>query len=320
MPKVSVIVPIYGVEKYIKRCANSLFAQTLDDIEFIFIDDCSPDRSMELLKKEIDNNRPRFARKSWEVRTERMPTNSGQAAVRKHGIVLATGDYIIHCDSDDWVDSHMYEEMYNKAVNEKLDIVVCDYYRSDGNKHTIYKNGVAGLDNKEDFFKQLLTYRCLTSVWNKLVKRELYEKNEIIFPTNNMWEDFALSIQLFFYAKRIGYASHPLYYYFYNPNSICYSYIDSKQDQLQGNARLILGFLELKGVSEKYKNQIEFFKYMSRSELIPFTKERKYLNMWRNTYPEINKTFWKNPEFSLKEKVKFISIYMGIIGKCSIGF
>ena len=84
MPKVSVLVPVYGVEKYIERCARSLFEQTLDDMEFIFVDDCTPDRSVEILKSIIEEYRLRFAEKKYAVRFVKMPTNSGLAAVRRH--------------------------------------------------------------------------------------------------------------------------------------------------------------------------------------------------------------------------------------------
>ena len=86
MPKVSVCIPVYGVENYIERCARSLFEQTLDDIEFIFVDDCSPDRSIEILKHVIDEYRHSFEKRNYTVRIEQMPTNSGLAAVRRHGI------------------------------------------------------------------------------------------------------------------------------------------------------------------------------------------------------------------------------------------
>lgn len=129
MPKVTVIVPVYGVEKYIERCAISLFEQTLDDIEIIFVNDCTPDRSMEILDRIIEKYRFLFEEKKYIVRTESMLTNSGQAAVREHGTKLAIGDYIIHCDSDDWVEKTWLELMYEKADNENIDVVFCDYYR-----------------------------------------------------------------------------------------------------------------------------------------------------------------------------------------------
>ena len=312
MPKLSVIIPIYGVEKYIEQCARSLFSQTLDDIEFIFIDDCSIDRSVCLLEAIIEEYRPCFEKKKWTVRIERLPRNCGLAAVRRYGIGLATGDYVIHCDSDDWTDTHMFEEMYRKAVSDHLDIVVCDYYKTDGEHHTPFKNGVKSYYNKEDFFKQLLTYRCSTSVWTKLVKRQLYCHSDFIYPKENMWEDYVLSVQLFYYAKRIGYVPKPLYYYRTNPQSICYINIDSRQEQLQQNGRLILQFLQKKNLLETYKHQILFFKYMSRSELVRFTNEKKFLTLWRSTYPEVNHLFWMCPEFNLKEKMKFIVVYLGL--------
>ena len=312
MPKVSVIVPIYGVEKFIGRCAESLFAQTLDDIEFIFIDDCTPDESMKILNAVIEKNRPRFAGKSWTVRTVRMPANSGQAAVRRHGIQLATGQFVIHCDSDDWVEPDAYQLMYEKAVKEELDIVQCDYYRSDGTSKTLYKSGYEGLTEKEDYFRQLLTYRGFTSIWSKMVRKSLYTENEIMYPQENMWEDFALSVQLFYYAKRIGLVLEPLYYYFTNPASISYSNIDKRQSQLMKNSQLILDFLVSQGLMEKYADEIVFFKYMSRSELVVYTGDKNILRLWRKTYPEVNKTFWRCNEFDFKEKVKFVSIYLGL--------
>lgn len=314
MPKVSVIVPIYGVERYIVRCAQGLFSQTLDDIEFLFIDDCSPDKSMALLQQEIEKNCSRFAGMNWSVRTVRMPTNSGQAAVRRHGIQLATGQFVIHCDSDDWAAPDAYLSMYKKAIEDDLDIVLCDYYRSDGSNHQLFKNGVEGLKNKNEYFHQLLTYRCSTSVWTKLVKRELYTQNEIMYPNDNMWEDFVLSIQLFYFASKIGYIAKPLYYYYYNPASISYSNIDKRQEQLMRNSMIILRFLKKKGIDMLMKDAVVYFKYMSRSELVRFTKEQKYLEQWRITYAEINREFWRCKEFDLKEKVKFIAIYTGLYG------
>ena len=105
MPKVSIIIPVYGVEKYIERCARSLFEQTLDDIEYLFIDDCTPDKSVEILKRVLEE----YPHRKSQVVIHRMEQNSGQAKVREWGMQNATGEYVIHCDSDDWVDIHMYE-------------------------------------------------------------------------------------------------------------------------------------------------------------------------------------------------------------------
>ena len=121
MPKISVIVPMYNVEQYIERCATSLLEQTLDDIEYIFISDKSPDNSIGVLKKVLE----RFPSKAGFVRIVERPTNGGIAAVRRDGILLATGDFVIHCDADDWVDTNLYEKMYTEAIRTKADVVIC---------------------------------------------------------------------------------------------------------------------------------------------------------------------------------------------------
>ena len=111
-PKVSVIVPIYGVEAYIERCAVSLFEQTLDDIEYIFVNDCTPDESMKILSHVLS----RYPHRTDQVVIINQPKNMGAAKAREVGIKAAKGEYIIHCDSDDWVDKDMYFLMYQEAV------------------------------------------------------------------------------------------------------------------------------------------------------------------------------------------------------------
>ena len=128
MPKVSIIVPVYGVEKYIERCARSLFEQTLDDIEYLFIDDCTPDKSVEILKRVLEE----YPHRKSQVVIHRMEQNSGQAKVREWGMRNATGEYLIHCDSDDWVDMDMYRIMYEEAKRTDADIVMCGYKATDG--------------------------------------------------------------------------------------------------------------------------------------------------------------------------------------------
>lgn len=217
MPKVSVIIPVYGVEKYIERCARSLFEQTLDCIEYIFVDDCSPDKSIEILERIIEEYRPRFAGERKVVQIERMLTNSGLAAVRKHGIQFSTGDYVIHCDSDDWVDTDMYRLMYEEAKHNDADIVMCGYKVTDGMR--IFNECYHQQTNKTKILSSILTMHESWSVWNKMCKRSLYD-NDIVYPTLAMGEDMVLTTQLVLSAQRIAVVNKALYNYFYNPNSI----------------------------------------------------------------------------------------------------
>lgn len=218
MPKISVVIPIYGVEKYIERCATCLFEQTLDDIEYIFVDDCTIDRSIEILESIIGRYRIRLATERKTVRIERMPTNKGLPAVRRHGVQLATGDYIVHCDSDDWVDTDMYRAMYEKAVEDKADVVVCDFKRVNGEGNTI--NVVTACHSKQihKFREDIVFQKVPWSLWNKLFKKSCYEN--VTFAESNLGEDMVVVIQLLQNCSNITYVPIPLYYYRYNADSI----------------------------------------------------------------------------------------------------
>lgn len=105
MPKISVIVPIYKVEKYIGRCARSLFEQSLEDMEFIFVDDCSPDNSISIVKTMAED----YPKRKNQIKFLHHKVNRGLTTTRNTGLSVATGDYIAYCDSDDWFDLTMYE-------------------------------------------------------------------------------------------------------------------------------------------------------------------------------------------------------------------
>ena len=122
-PKVSVIVPVYKAEKDIERCCNALFGQTLDNIEYIFVDDCTPDDSVGIINRTLE----KFPDRRSLVKVLHQEMNSGVSACRQLGLNNASGCYIIHCDSDDWPDIDMYETLYSKAIQENAEVVCCDY-------------------------------------------------------------------------------------------------------------------------------------------------------------------------------------------------
>lgn len=197
MPKVSVVVPVYGVEKYIERCARSLFEQTLDDIEYLFIDDCTPDKSVEILKQVMED----YPQRKNKVVIHRMEQNLGQAKVRESGMRSATGEYVIHCDSDDWVHPEMYERLYHYAVTGDYDMVWCDYYRSDG-KHNEYipqKSDTQAVNLVGNMLAGSRS-RLIGSVCNRLYKRRL--QTGIIYPKANMNEDLVIVTQLTLACKK----------------------------------------------------------------------------------------------------------------------
>ena len=206
LPDVSVIVPIFKVEKYIERCVRSLFEQSLDNIEYIFVDDASPDDSVNILLKLIQE----YPSRSQNVKIIRHSKNRGLAMARSTGFLKSTGRYIIHCDSDDWVEQEMYEVMYQTAIKENADIVVCDFIAEYLTKH-VYKIQKCALD-KVAFVEQLLCGEIHNGICNKLINRKLYSFLSFHWKTGcNMWEDVSIIPRLAFFATKIAYVHHHNY-------------------------------------------------------------------------------------------------------------
>ena len=307
MPKVSIVIPIFNVEKYIERCARSLFEQTLDDIEYIFIDDCSPDQSVKLLEAILAE----YTRRIPQTKIIRLKKNIGAANVRKEGILLATGDYIIQCDSDDWVEKDMYELMYNTAISKNLDMVICDIYIANKyNTQAIQHN-----DNKSLIYDFLIGNRDC-GLWNKLVKRSVFD-SDIIYPSAHLGEDFALTPQMVYYSKSIGYLNRALYHYCLNSESVTQNMTKEKVllkvSQQTDNVKLLFDFFQREAfILPEYV--IAVMKWRCRIWLTRFLRNDECYNIWRNLYPELNHTFLRYKEISVRKKINFILCYCRMTG------
>lgn len=305
MPKVSIIIPVYGVEKYIERCARSLFEQTLDDIEYLFIDDCTPDKSVEILKRVLEE----YPHRKSQVVIHRMEKNSGQAAVRKWGMLNATGDYVIHCDSDDWLDKDAYSIMYQYACDKDVDIVVSDYFISDSYK----KNKIVSGASKEDinnFISSCLLQKYSWALWNKMICKRLCRKGISIWPTSNMGEDFLMFFQMLFHANSMGYINKPLYYYFSNDQSISFE-IGKEKDmkrffQIYDNAKHLFSIINTLGFSNKYTTEMTSFAYYVKSYIAKYVDDIIIYNKWKETFKEYNKRILLNRKIGIYDKLLYI--------------
>lgn len=198
MPKVSILVPVYNVEKYIERCAISLFEQTFDDIEYVFVNDCSQDSSLDILQKVIT----KYPLRKDNIKLVSHTENRGLASARNTAIDNAIGDYILHIDSDDYIETNTVEVMYNKAIEENADIVVCNYILEWENTTKLIEQ--VWKPNNIDFLKDILSGQAVPCVWNKLFKRDLYVNNDIhAIEGLNFGEDFAVTPRLIYFANRI---------------------------------------------------------------------------------------------------------------------
>lgn len=316
MSKVSIIIPVYRAENFIEKCARSLFEQTLNDLEYIFIDDCTPDKSIEKLKALMCEYDQRLTNEKKIVRIIRMPSNQGSFAVRKKGIELSTGDYIIHCDSDDWVDKDMYRAMYERAVSTNADIVICDYISTDGVQFYERYSGVLS-DSSNDILLQMLQAKISWSTCNKLISNKLY-KNNIIYPQNSNGEDLVLISQLMYYAKKIIYLPKPFYFYFKNPESITRNTSEiatiNRFNQGVSNVKIVDNFFKNKLKGKLYSDAIDNIKLIQlrliESQL--HINKKKYLKLWKTTFPELKFRLWRNKNISFRNKVKFYLFLTGI--------
>ena len=202
--KISVVVPVYGVEAYIANCANSLLSQSWKDTEFIFVNDGTPDRSMEVLQKVLEN----FPGKEVVIVNQE---NKGLPQARKAGILKATGDYIMHVDSDDWLAPGAVEKLARTALATDADVI--HYYvkkvKADGRYHISVDKDYG---DPLVYAREIVRFHSHGFMCNKLMKRSLY-KNEIYYPHFNMHEDMVLSCQLLAHAKTLVLIKEPLYNY-----------------------------------------------------------------------------------------------------------
>lgn len=310
MPKVSVIIPVYGVEKYIERCARSLFEQTLDDIEYLFIDDCTPDKSVDVLKQVLEE----YPQRKVQVTIHRMEKNSGQAAVRNWGMQHVTGEYYIHCDSDDWIDIDMYRLMYEEAKREKADISICDFVEENKNRKKVFKG--CNSTEKWKLIGDLCSMQTSWSECNKLVRTRLLHDNEIFYPNGNMGEDMAVIMQLMIKADRIAYVPQQLYHYYINPQSITHELSEDTKNrnyqQLLENVSIVLSAFTKWNLAKKYHKELEIVKWNVRLWLWDLAYMPKYRKVWKETFPELFPSFLMNPYVSIEIRLKFFLTYIAL--------
>ena len=191
----STIVTIYNSSRYINSCIHSLFEQTLDDIEYIFVNDATPDDSIKILKATIDD----YPTRKPSVKIINLEQNGGISNARRIGIQNARGEYVIHCDSDDWVDKDMYERLYLKAKETGADIVGCNFRHEFSDKQYDFQQQYA--DTMEENISRLINGRIFPSLCTSLTRRSLIEDNGISFLVGlNMGEDLFFNLQLYLYA------------------------------------------------------------------------------------------------------------------------
>lgn len=242
MPKVSVIVPIYNVEKYLEKCINSLLSQTLEDIQIILVNDGSKDNSGNIAKECEKNNKNRIIYVEKE--------NGGLSDARNYGLKYATGDFIAFLDSDDYIEKNAYEEMYNKAIEENADYVECDFIWEFPNKIRVDKQ--YPYKNK----KEMLSFVRVVA-WNKLIKRQLITDNNLEFPKGLRYEDVEFTYKLIPFINKFAYVDKPFIHYVQREGSIA-NVQNERTAEIFTVLDNVIEFYKKNNIYEEYRDELEY--------------------------------------------------------------
>ena len=298
-PKVSIIIAVYNCEKYVEACARSLFEQTLDDIEFIFVNDATPDNSLSILKRIIGN----YPNRMPLVKIIDLKKNSGVSNARRTGIKYATGEYVIHTDSDDWVDKDMYERLYLKAKEKDADIVACNFRHEYTNIQYDFHQQYA--NTMEENISRLINGSIFPSLCTSLTRRSLIEDNGITFPVGlNMGEDLYFNLQLYLHAKKIVSLDWAPYHYRHTENSSCIQRTHKSIISDITIAQNIEQLMKSNNLFVRYSKEIEFRKFYAKLPLVQDLNDYKSCMEWKTTFQETNKNIWQFRQLSIKQRLE----------------
>lgn len=239
--KISIIVPIYNVEKYLSRCLDSLTGQTLKEIEILAVDDGSTDSSAAILSE--------YAAKDSRIKIL-TKQNGGLSDARNFAFPYIQGEYVGFIDSDDYVDLEMYEVMYNKAIKTSSDIVECNLHHT-WEDHEDTEIGKEIINPKE----MIMNGRSV--VWNKIYKTSWLLNTGVVFPKGLIYEDVNFYCKIVPFLGKISYVEEPFVHYVQRSSSIN-NYQTLKTMQIFDILDDIYSFYEEKGFLDEYKDALEF--------------------------------------------------------------
>lgn len=287
---VSVIIPFYNVAPFIERCVRSLMEQTLEDVEYIFVDDASPDDSADILQRVLTGY-------DKKVRIARHECNKGLPAARNTGLSLAKGEFIFHCDSDDWMEATTLEHLYRAAVETGADIAYCDYYLDFGHSRRRLNNP-SFHDGKTMVRKGYFAGTAKYNVWNKLVRATLY--HNLSFPEGHaMGEDMTM-IPVTARAGRVVHVPEALYHYFkLNPGAYSNAFSEKNLQDVLFNVDRTLESIADYSFTEK---DIAFFKLNTK---LPFlmSGDKKQFQLWKEWFPEANRYIKDNKYLPVRTRI-----------------
>lgn len=295
--KVSILVPFYNVEEYVGRCLESLFTQSYPNIEYVFVNDSTPDKSMEVIDEYIAKYG--VADKCKMIIHEQ---NLGISASRNDCLDNMTGDYFLFVDGDDYIDKDMVELLVEAAVKGDADISGCGYVEEFADYSVEYPQKYTNDHNEMLRSITMLTIKGV--LWKLLIRREVVVINDLRFPyDNSINEDYYFCCKLFYFAKSFASVDRCLYHYVqYNPNNLTRISLQNVESQAAAIQK-IEEFYREKGVYKNVEKELNMRKFVSK---LPLILDKTCLNVkkWRTLFPESNDVR-KQMNFSIGNKIVF---------------
>lgn len=289
-PQISVIVPVYKAEAYLRRCVDSLLAQTFQDYEILLIDDGSPDDSGAICDA--------YARQDGRVRVFHKE-NGGVSSARQYGMDNASGEYTIHADPDDWVEPTMLEELYAKAKETAADMVICDFFMDEKAKESHVVQRPSKLDAETvcyEMFQRLLHGSC----WNKLVRTSSFKQFNVQYPISLSYcEDLFVNTCLLSHNIKVAYLPKAFYHYDQdiNENSLVHRSYEFIMEQWKILCQLLQGTL-----SDKLFNRIYPPLLYGQAQMILLGNFSTYIHSFKTDFYPL-KSLINQLEISRKSKL-----------------
>lgn len=310
MKKVSVIMPMYNVEKVMARSVQSLFAQTLRDFEAVFVDDCSSDGTGDELRRMIDG----YGREDISVKIIRHEPNKGVAAARNTGLDNAEGEYVYFLDSDDHFDDDALEVMYEEVRKTNADVVGCEWLLSFENnaRHMVQPEVKTG----EEAFEKMCNGVMRWNLWLFMVRRDLIERNSFRFiPGANMGEDMMVMMKILLNAGRVSMIHRPLYHYIQTNSNAMTKNFPRYRGQVSENVAELERYIAQRGESDRFSNLVNQLKLNLKLPLIISDRQSDY-DLWHEWFPESTAYAGQNPDQPFRtrliQKLAARKCYLGL--------
>lgn len=308
---VSVLVPVYGIEKYIERCANSIFRQTYQNLEIIFVNDCTKDDSIQIIGQVLD----RFPERKAQVKIVNHDKNRGLAAARNTAVQTSTGLFLIHIDGDDWVESDLIERCVEIQIKTGADIISTDFFIH--KQERIVHEKETSIQDTKEMLNQLLYGNINGHIWGRLIRSSIYKNNHIkIKEGANYGEDLLGMSFLLFYSSSHGLVKKALYNYnCQNLSSYTNNFSSNSSKQSLENIDVARAFFQ--------RNDSRYLKGVDRMELAKISahmiqcvsngKNKDYYHCLQSRLYKIDKTTWKMLPFKYRFIFYFTNYSLAMI-------